>query len=76
MATPTLTAIPPSTLDKWIRLVQAEYTESPGLRLTRRQVRRFWNLDDDTCDALLDRLEETRFLKRGPGDRYARVDLM
>ena len=72
---PMVVAAPPS-LDKWIRLVQAEYRESPGLRLTKRQVRRFWNLDDDTCDALLDELEASRFLRRGPGDQYVRTGVM
>jgi hypothetical protein len=63
-------------LDKWIRLVQAEYRESPGLRLTKPQVRRFWNLDDDTCDAVLEELEASRFLRRAPGDQYVRTGVM
>jgi hypothetical protein len=66
----------PLDVDKWIRLVQAEYRESPGLRLTKRQVRRFWNLDDETCDAVLDELESSRFLRRVPGERYVRTGVM
>jgi hypothetical protein len=75
METMTLTETP-ANLDKWIRLVEAEYRESPGLRLTKRQVRRFWNLDDDTCEAVLDELEASRFLRRVPGDQYVRTGVM
>lgn len=66
----------PAALDKWVTLVQAEYRESPGLRLTRPQIQRFWNLDDDTCDALMKRLESERFLKRVSGGQYASTDVM
>jgi hypothetical protein len=72
----TITAPAPAGLDKWIRLVQAEYRESPGLRLTKPQMRRFWNLDKETCDALLEELEASRFLRRGVGDQYMRTGVM
>jgi hypothetical protein len=75
MESMTITAAS-ATLDKWVRLVQAEYRESPGLRLTKRQVRRFWNLDDDTCDALLEELEASQFLRRGHDERYVRTGVM
>jgi hypothetical protein len=39
-------------------------------------VRRFWNLDDETCDAVLDELESSRFLRRVPGERYVRTGVM
>jgi len=45
-------------------LVQAEYLEMPGLRLTKPQVRRLWSLDADAADALLDVLVSARFLRR------------
>jgi len=75
MDTMTLTEAP-ENLDKWIRLVQAEYRESPGLRLTKPQVRRFWNLDEETCDAVLDELEASQFLRRAPGEQYVRTGVM
>jgi hypothetical protein len=76
MVTLTVPGVAPANLDKWIRLVQAEYLESPGLRLTRAQVRRFWNLDDETCDAVLDELEASGFLRRLQSDQYVRTGAM
>ena len=46
----------------WLHVIEAEYLEMPGLRLTRPQARRLWNLDERTCDALLDALVAGRFL--------------
>ena len=45
------------------RVVQAEYLEIPGLRLTKPQVQRLWGLDPSTCDALLDALVAAQFLR-------------
>jgi hypothetical protein len=44
-------------------LIQAEYLEMPGLHLTKAQFRRLWNLEPHVCDALIDALLATRFLK-------------
>ena len=52
------------------RVVQAEYLEIPGLRLTKPQARRLWGLDAHTCDALLDALVAAQFLRRNPADAY------
>jgi Fic family protein len=62
-------------LQHWVQIVQAEYRESPGLRLTSSQVQRFWGLDQSTCRAILSELESSRFLRRTSGDRYARSDV-
>jgi hypothetical protein len=62
-----------TALETWLRLVRAEYRESPGLRLTRAQIRRFWNLDDDLCDAVLERLEAQHFLKQLAGGQWGRT---
>lgn len=59
-----------STVTDWLHLVQAEYLEMPGLQLTRPQIRRLWGLEDDTCDALLEQLLATHFLRRTPRDAY------
>lgn len=60
---------------RWLELIQAEYREIPGLRLTRSQVQRLWGLDDQTCETLLNTLERTRFLRRTTRDAYVRADV-
>jgi hypothetical protein len=52
-----------TTLTDWVQLVQAEYREMPGLQLTKPQVRRLWNLEPQTCDAVLDELVANHFLR-------------
>jgi hypothetical protein len=53
-----------------LQRVRAEYREMPGLRLTQRQAQRLWNLDSITCEAILDTLESTRFLRRTSDRSY------
>jgi hypothetical protein len=55
----------------WLHLVQAEYLEMPGLHLTRPQIQRLWGLEDEACDALLEQLLATHFLRRTSRDTYA-----
>jgi hypothetical protein len=59
-----------SAIQDWLRLIQAEYLEMPGLQLTKPQVRRLWRLDSEMCDVLLDALVATAFLKKTPRDAY------
>jgi hypothetical protein len=47
-----------------IRQVRAEFLEMPGLCLTRAQAQRLWSLDPPTCEALLNSLIDSRFLRR------------
>lgn len=54
----------------WMRLIQAEYIEMPGLELTRPQFQRLWALDPSTCDELLDALISARVLKQTPRQAY------
>ena len=54
----------------WLRLVQAEYQEMPGLNLTKPQVQRLWGFDEVTCKEVLGTLEAERFLKRTARDGY------
>ena len=61
-------------LTDWLRLVRAEYLEDPGLRLTKAQIQRLWGLDAPTCDALIHKLVESRFLRRTATNRYGRSD--
>src|SRR5262249_38297756 len=53
-----------------VRRVRAEYLEMPGMKLTFRQVKRLWNLDDETCGRVLRLLSETRFLYRRSDGMY------
>jgi hypothetical protein len=55
-----------------IQMVKAEYLEMPGLCLTLAQAQRLWNLDRDTCAAVLERLVESRFLWRTGAGIYER----
>jgi len=63
-----------ATLAEWINIVKGEYCEMPGLRLSKLQARRLWGLDSATCDAVLDHLELSKFLKRTAQDTYVKAD--
>ena len=54
--------------------VQKEFQELPGLRLTRWQAARLWNLDVAECDVLLKRLVAARVLRETP-DGFTAGDL-
>ena len=58
----------------WLPIIRAEYAEFPGMQLTRRQMRRLWNLDAETCDAVVEALEAERFLRKTRNDVYVRAD--
>jgi hypothetical protein len=62
-----------SDLRDWLGLIRAEYSEVPGLSLTRQQIKRLWDLDDVLCDALLEALEASRFLRRTEHATYVRA---
>ena len=66
-----MTTIDAERLDLRIR---AEYLESPGLRLTKRQAQRLWGMDRETCDQVLDHMVRARFLRRRDDDTYVRLD--
>jgi hypothetical protein len=59
----------------WLRLVQSEYAEMPGLHLSKRQAQRMWDLDAGSADVIFDALEASNFLRRMPNDVYIRADL-
>ena len=71
----TLSITGRTDLDDWLQLIRAEYAEMPGLRLSRRQAQRLWGLDAERCQALLDRLESARYLKRTARNAYMRADI-
>lgn len=61
-------------LEQLVARVRAEFLEMPGLRLTVRQARRFWGLEERLCDTILLRLVEARFLRRTHDGFFARHD--
>jgi len=50
-------------VNHWLRLIQAEYREMPGLSLTRAQMQRLWGFSADMCDELIDTLIRAQILK-------------
>jgi hypothetical protein len=63
-------AAPAGDFMRLLNIVRSEFLEMPGLRLTGRQAQRLWALDVTTCKAILDTLEESRFLRRTRGGEY------
>ena len=52
------------TDESLVRRIRAEYVEMPGLCLTMDQARRLWSLEPRICEALLNALIDSRFLRR------------
>ena len=59
----------------WVRLIQSEFAEMPGLHLSKRQAQRLWNLDAPSADAIFGALEASKFLRRMPNDVYIRAEV-
>jgi hypothetical protein len=59
---------------RWLHLIRGEYLEIPGLHLTKPEIQRLWGLDTVTCDAVIDTLETTGFLRRSRDGGYVRAD--
>ena len=53
-------------------LIDAEFREMPGMRLTQAQIRRLWNLSQRECDEALERLRQAGDLVVDEAGRYAR----
>ena len=64
----------PEDVKDWLPIIRAEYCEFPGMQLSRPQMRRLWNLDAETCDAVIAALEAECFLRRKREDVFARAD--
>lgn len=60
--------------DDVLRRVRGEFLEMPGLRLTEVQARRLWNLDAESCHALLKQLVDSRFLFRTRDGAFMRLE--
>ena len=50
--------------DGMVNRVRSEFLEMPGLKLTVWQAQRLWGVDQPTCEAVIERLTEARFLAR------------
>jgi hypothetical protein len=58
-------------LERLEGLIDAEYKEMPGMRLTFAQIRRLWNLSNEECGNALDHLVSAgRLIRRG--EHYCR----
>ena len=62
-----------TSVSGWVERVRAEYLEMPGLSLTQYQMRRLWLLDASLCDAVVDALVKSSFLRRCENDTYVRT---
>ena len=58
------------TIVQWLRVIEAEYREMPGLSLNKRQMQRLWGLDAFVCDALIDSLVAAGVLRQTPWNTY------
>jgi hypothetical protein len=56
-----------------LKRARGEYREMPGLRLTTEQAMRLWDVDRETCQALLSGLVAERYLQIDPYGRYRRA---
>ena len=54
--------------------IECEYREMPGLRLTERQMRRMWCIDEDTCQMLVTVLVARGVVVRTHRNAYARAN--
>ncbi len=55
-----------------MRVIDAEFEEMPGMRLTEAQVRRLWNLSLQEAEVVLGHLCRMRRLVRDETGRYFR----
>jgi hypothetical protein len=71
------TRVPTPRLETLAGIVRGEFGEMPGMRLTRLQFRRLWNLRSPDDEALIAVLVAQDFLVEGRDGRLGRrVDLM
>jgi hypothetical protein len=62
------------SVEEWAQIVRSEYEESPGLALTRGQVKRLSGMNPDLCDAVLERLTKHGFLRENGRNMFVRDD--
>jgi hypothetical protein len=62
-------------VDKWLQLVKTEFNELPGMHLTKPQIGRLFGLNPETCDAVVNALEQVDFLRCTPSNGFVKADL-
>jgi hypothetical protein len=62
------------TIQDWVRLIQAEYLEMPGLNLTKPQIQRLWTMEPAVCDRVVEALVASAFLEKTDRQAYVRSD--
>jgi hypothetical protein len=70
---PAYVSEPPPTIEDLAWLIDAEFREMPGMRLTTAQVRRLWNLSADECARVLNYLVKSGVLTRDEDGRFCRA---
>ena len=60
------------TLWQLVELVEAEYTEMPGLSVTLPQAQRLWAVDRETCEKAFSRLVRKGALRMTTKGRFVR----
>jgi hypothetical protein len=61
-----------TNLSEAVELIQTEYLEMPGLRLTSDQAQKLCNLSNELCDRALGALVDSGFLARRGDGTYVR----
>ena len=64
-----------ASVDAWLPLVKAEFNEMPGMHLTKPQIQRLFGLNQETCDAVVNALEQAEFLRCTENHAFVRADL-
>ncbi len=59
-------------LSSIVRVIDAEFDEMPGLRLTLSQARRLWHLSDEECELAFDHLCRVGLLTQDLNGHYLR----
>jgi hypothetical protein len=54
--------------------VRGEFMEMPGLQLTMPQAARLWGMEPAACQAVIDALVESSFLRWTPAGTIVRVE--
>jgi hypothetical protein len=55
------------------RVIEAEFREMPGMRLTGAQIQRMWSLSDEVCGRVLDQMCRAGQLMRDETGQYFRA---
>jgi hypothetical protein len=61
-----------TTDDGLVRIICSEFREMPGMRLSRAQFRRLWDLTESDCQRVLDQLIGSGFLAESRHGQFGR----